>query len=96
LSVTLNSSKTKVAGRVFDRFAVTRSFRSASTSQISSPSDLITPSSRFPDPLAARDVLSYGSWVISGSWISCSAGGIPAAANSSVVMSLVVLFTRAT
>jgi hypothetical protein len=58
LAVTLDSPKTKDGGRALACFAVIRSFGSASISLISSPSDLISPSSRFSDPPAAGDVLS--------------------------------------
>jgi hypothetical protein len=52
--VTLDSPKTKDGGRDFERFEATRSYRLASTSSISSASDLTSPSSRLPDPLAAQ------------------------------------------
>jgi hypothetical protein len=48
--VTLDSLKTKDGGSDFERFAAIRSLGSASTSPRSSPSDLISPSSRFSDP----------------------------------------------
>jgi hypothetical protein len=56
LAVTLGSPKTKDGGRGPDCFAAIRSLTSASTSPISSSSDLISPSSRVPDPLAAGEV----------------------------------------
>jgi hypothetical protein len=52
-AVTLDSPKTRAAGRAFDLFAVTRSFRSASISLKSSSSDLISLSSQLPDLPAA-------------------------------------------
>jgi hypothetical protein len=58
LAVTLDSPKTKDGGRALARFTAMRSFRSASTSPISSPSDLISLSSQFLDPPAAGYVLS--------------------------------------
>jgi hypothetical protein len=65
--VTLDSPKIKAVGRAFDLFDVTRSFRSASTSSISSSSDLISPSSRFPDPPTVGEDLSSAGWEVLGS-----------------------------
>jgi hypothetical protein len=45
----MDSPKTKDGGSDFERFAAIRSLGSASTSPRSSPSDLISPSSRFSD-----------------------------------------------
>jgi hypothetical protein len=66
LAVTLDSLKTKDGGRSLDRFDETRSLRSASTFSISSPSDLISPSSRFSDPLTPGNVLSSTGLATSG------------------------------
>jgi hypothetical protein len=80
-AVTLDSLKTNAARRAFDLFAVTRSFRSASISSISSSSDLISPSSRLPDSLAAGEVSSSAGRAVPGSRTSGSAGR-PAATSS--------------
>jgi hypothetical protein len=58
LVVTLDSPKTKDGWSDFECFTAMSSLGSASTSPISSPSDLISPSSRFSDPLAAGIGLS--------------------------------------
>jgi hypothetical protein len=53
--VTLDSPKTKEGGSGFERFAEIRSLGSTSISPRSSPSDLISPSSRFSDSEAAAE-----------------------------------------
>jgi hypothetical protein len=60
LVVTLDSPKIKDGGRGPDCFAAIRSLTSDSTSPISSSSDLISPSSRIPDPLPAGELWSSG------------------------------------
>jgi hypothetical protein len=62
----LDSPKTKAAGRAFDLFVETRSFRSASISSISSSSVLISPSSWFPNPTGVGEVLSSAGWEVPG------------------------------